>query len=64
MRVTTFTVDQDTGAETFEGECELHEALDPSDDEYLEAVLALASRGRHYVGGGAAQLFLMLRVRP
>ncbi len=62
MRVKSYAIDQDTGEETFEGECDLDEAIERDDPEYHKALVYLETRGRYYVGGGAAQLFLLFRV--
>ena len=61
MRIKIYTVNQDTGTETLDGECELHEALDRDDPEYAEALDELHKSGRFWVGGGAAALSLLTR---
>lgn len=60
MRIRIYAVDQQTGAETVEGECDLTEALD--DPEYLDALMELEKVGRYWVGGGAAALSLLMRI--
>jgi len=63
MKIKTYAVNQDTGAETFEGECDLADALEPETEEYGEALDELRHQGRCWIGGGAAQLFLLTRAQ-
>ncbi len=62
MKIKVYAVDQSTGAETFDGECELDEALERDDPEYAIALGQLLTIGRYWVGGGAAALSLLMRV--
>jgi hypothetical protein len=61
MKIKIYTIDQNTGTQTLEGECDLDEALDRDDPEYIEALDALQRQGRYLVGGGAAPLSLLMR---
>ena len=62
MQVRIFAVDQETGAEQYIGAGDLTTTgLDPETDEYRDAAYELRRNGRVWVGGGAAQLFLLMR---
>lgn len=63
MRVRVYAVDQDTGEEKYVNMSHLSELIETSDDEYADALNQLEKCGRYYIGGGAAQLFLLFRVR-
>lgn len=58
-RVAVFAVDQDSGAETFDGEAWLDDLFEPDDAEKREVEAHLRATGRAYIGGGAAQMFLL-----
>lgn len=66
MRVHLIDIDQGTGAETYRTTCQLSECFPdagPSDEDYAEigeAIINLATTGRHRLGGGAAPLVLLL----
>ncbi len=63
MKVRVYAVDQDTAEETFEGERWLTDIIDTEEsrEEYEATAARLAKVGSTYVGGGAAQLFLLYR---
>lgn len=65
MLVRIFHVDQETGEETDDNggrSLPLNDLFD-DDEEYQEAFRALVEKdGRHTIGGGAAPLFLLVRV--
>jgi hypothetical protein len=57
MKVLIYHVNQTTGEETFEEECEhLCDVLDAESEEYHEAFIALISEGSVLIGGGASPL--------
>jgi hypothetical protein len=60
MMIKQYTVD-DTGGETFEGECALDDCFEVDDPEYQVALSELDASGRYWCGGGAAVLFLLVR---
>lgn len=65
MRVKIFRVDQTTGAEILyrtSYASEIVEDNEMSDAEAAEMENALKSAGRYWLGGGAAPLFLLMRV--
>jgi hypothetical protein len=61
MKIKIYAVDQNTGVETFDAECDLDEAIERDDPEYAEALDELQKTGRYWVGGGAAALSLLTR---
>ncbi len=65
MRIKIYSVDQDTGEETFDDECWLYEAIDPVDDPELTEIAhrELRATGRFWCGGGASPLCLMTLVK-
>ncbi len=60
MKIRVYLIDQNTGAETLQSQCGLGELFH---DELLQtAERDLLEVGEHRVGGGAAPLFLLLRI--
>jgi hypothetical protein len=63
MIVKVFTVNQDTGAQTFVHHSELRDCFpddDQNDTEYQNARDEIGQVGRAWIGGGAAPLFLVV----
>jgi hypothetical protein len=63
MRIKIYDVDQNTGDETFNCQADLAECFESDDPELIEVEAQLHSQGRAWVGGGAAPLRLLMRVR-
>ena len=68
MEVKLYAVDQETGEQRFERVADLAEVLafDGMDEDdlmgmYHEALDEIQRSGRYWLGGGAAQLFLLMR---
>jgi hypothetical protein len=60
MKLRVYLIDQNTGTETLQSQCALGELFH---DELLQtAERDLLEVGEHRIGGGAAPLFLLLRI--
>lgn len=60
MKVKLYAVNQDTGAESFERECDVADLFEDS-DECWNVTREVKEHGRCWIGGGAAQLFYAVK---